>query len=980
MKMNRLRLLSGSAIIACAISISATACAQDTREYNIPAGALGDALNAFATQSDQQIFFAGDLVVGLRSEGLRGRHTSTAALEKLLAGTGLEWSQTRQGVIYLRRGQGDSLADTAISVDDVIVTGTLLKSSGDLASPVVMLDRDALDRRGFGTVAEALTDLPQNYAGSATPVVQLAGSDRGGSNAVYATGINLRGLGPASTLVLVNGRRLAGTGFRGEFADASALPSAAVERVDVLLDGASALYGADAVAGVVNVIMRRGFDGQETRLRASSAQGGAEDVLMSHLAGRTWSTGAAYLSYEYQTINALNSRDRRYTTDGDLRPFGGTDHRGLSSTPGNILAFDPAAGAYVARYAIRPGPSGTAQTATDFVAGAANRQSNQLGADLIPAIERHSVYGRLSQSIGDRLELNADLRFSRRAHEIAGIANSGIFNVTAANPYFVSPTGAASHTIGYSFYGDRGPIRQEGSSESLGATLGARYDLARDWTLEGYFAFAREKGLVGIYNRVNSRLLNEALGTIPDDPTTAFQAGRDGYANLFGSGDANSREVLDFISQGFAVSRDQSRASSANLLAQGPLLSLPGGVIQLAVGAQFRKETFDSEITSFLSGPAPVFSPDPRRERSISAVFAETRIPLVGPRNARPGLRSLEVSVAGRYEEYDDFGSTANPKVGVVWSPSEGLGLRTSWGTSFRAASLPQIYEEAGAFGTFLKGPDGADALSLFLVGGKEALKPETAETFTLGFDYRPRGGPSLSLNYFDTRFTDRIAQPVAENLTGALVDPGLTAFVTFVNPGTNAADLALIESYSALPGFSPLFPSQAYRAIVDARWVNTGDVRVRGLDASGAYPIMMAGGQLVLDASASYILDYESRPTPSAEVRQVAGLVGYPVRLRSRAGGVWSRGAFGLDVHWNRVDDYKDRLGTRIAAWDTVDAQMSWAPTSVRLNGLRVNLTVQNLFDADPPFYDAPSGYGFDPGQGSLLGRVVALQLIQRW
>ncbi len=136
MKMNRLRLLSGSAIIACAISISATACAQDTREYNIPAGALGDALNAFATQSDQQIFFAGDLVVGLRSEGLRGRHTSTAALEKLLAGTGLEWSQTRQGVIYLRRGQGDSLADTAISVDDVIVTGTLLKSSGDLASPV----------------------------------------------------------------------------------------------------------------------------------------------------------------------------------------------------------------------------------------------------------------------------------------------------------------------------------------------------------------------------------------------------------------------------------------------------------------------------------------------------------------------------------------------------------------------------------------------------------------------------------------------------------------------------------------------------------------------------------------------------------------------------------------------------------------------------------------------------------------------------
>lgn len=240
--MSRLGLLSGSAIIACAISISATACAQDTREYNIPAGALGDALNAFATQSGQQIFFAGDIVVGLRSEGLRGRHTPTAALEKLLTGTGLEWSQTRQGVIYLRRGQGGSLADMAISVDDVIVTGSLLKSSGPMSSPVMTLDRDALEARGFATVAEAVTALPQNYAGSATPGVQLANSDTQGSNRVAATGVNLRGLGPASTLVLVNGRRMAGTGFRGDFSDISAMPSAAVERVDVLLDGASALY------------------------------------------------------------------------------------------------------------------------------------------------------------------------------------------------------------------------------------------------------------------------------------------------------------------------------------------------------------------------------------------------------------------------------------------------------------------------------------------------------------------------------------------------------------------------------------------------------------------------------------------------------------------------------------------------------------------------------------------------------------------
>src|SRR5690606_13743932 len=174
----------------------------------------------------------------------------------------------------------------------------------------------------------------------------------------------LRGLGPASTLVLVNGRRMAGTGSRAEFTDISALPSAAVERVDVLLDGASALYGADAIAGVVNVVMRREFDGQETRLRVSAAKGGAEDLIVSHLAGRSWSTGAAYLSYEYQTANGLSSLDRPYTADGDLRAFGGTDHRSFYSAPGNIVGFED--GAFITHFAVRPRAGGVAVTSDDF--------------------------------------------------------------------------------------------------------------------------------------------------------------------------------------------------------------------------------------------------------------------------------------------------------------------------------------------------------------------------------------------------------------------------------------------------------------------------------------------------------------------------------------------------------------------------------------------------------------------------------------
>lgn len=975
--MHRLSFLSATALSACLCAASAPACAEEARVFNIPAGSLRDALNLFAAQSNQQILFSGDLVAGQRSAGLSGAHVPSVALNRLLAGTDLMWRETRPGVIFL--GAYDAEVDEVTRLEEVIVTGSLLRSSGPLSSPVVVMDRDALDRRGFGTVAEALTDLPQNYAGTATPVVQLAGSDRAGSNSVYATGVNLRGLGATSTLVLVNGRRLAGTGLRGDFGDVSALPSGAVERVDVLLDGASALYGADAVAGVVNVIMRRTFDGQETRLRGAAARGGAEGFLVSHLAGRTWSSGAAYLSYEYQTTNGLSAYDRAYTADGDLRRFGGTDRRNFYGTPGNILAFNAATSSYGSQYAIRPTAGGTAQGRGDFVAGAANLQSSTLGADLVPSIERHSVYGRIAQSVGDRFDLSADVRYNRRAHDIAGAASAGIFTVTRANPWFVSPTGSASHAIGYAFLAELGPTRAKGSSESLGVTLGARYALTPEWSLDGYVALARERGEAGVFNRVHSRFANEALGVTPDDPATPFSAAADGYLNLFGDGQANSRAVLDFIGQGYSIARDESRATSANLLAEGPLLTLPGGELRLAFGLQHRQELFDTQTVSFASTAVPIHNRKPQRERSISAVFAEVRAPLIGPAQARPGLRRLEISLAGRFEAYDDFGDTANPKLGLVWSPGEDLNLRASWGTSFRAASLPQTHDSEAASGAFLNRADGSRALALLRIGGNPDLKPETAETVTVGFDYAPRGGPRLSASYFDTRFTDRIARPVSDNSAFALIDPSLAPFVRLVDPANKAADLALVESYSSLPGFPSLYPATAYAAIVDVRWVNTGAVKVRGFDLSGRYPFAIGGHDFTLEASASYVLDFETRATPTAPARQVVGLVGYPVDLRARTGVTWSHGDLGGGVHWNHVADYRDLSGRGISAWNTVDAQASWRPSS-RFEGLRLALTVQNLFDEDPPFYDSPTGYGFDPGQGGLLGRVVALQLIQRW
>ena len=977
--MSRSYLLSGAAAVACIVAASAPACAQSVREFRIPPGPMAEALTAFGRQSGHQIFFTSEMVAGLRSPGVSGRLEPGAALDRLLAGSGLTWTQSRPGVFAVQRAGMASLE--AVEIDDIIVTGTLLRSSGPPSSPVVSLNREDLDRTGYATAAEAIVALPQNYAGSSTPVVQLANADRQGSNTIASTGVNLRGLGPASTLVLINGRRMAGTGFRGEFADISALPSAAVERVDVLLDGASALYGSDAVAGVVNVILRRSFDGQESRLRLSAAQGGAEDVMASHILGRTWGAGSAYLSYEHQQTNALNAQDRAYTADGDLRPFGGTDHRLTFSAPGNIVAFDPSVAAFVAQYGIRPGASGTAQQPSDFAFQSPNLQGPYVGVDLIPAITRHGVYARVRQALGERLEVSADARYNYRDVAFVGPAPIALMSVTSANPFFVSPNGSASQLIGYSFVGDLGNTRQRGSSESYGFTLGAEYEIGA-WSVEGYIAHAEEAGEIQVSGQVNSLFLNEAVGATPDNPATAYRPAVDGFFNPYGAGTANQATVLDFIGSGFATSRNHSAASSANLLANGSLFTLPAGEVQLAIGAQSRRETFETRSTNFLSTLAPVTVAVPERSRTINAVFGEIRLPLVGPESNRPGVRSLDLSVAARFEDYSDFGTTTNPKIGLVWSPVEDWVIRTSWGTSFRAAALPQIHDRSTVSSTFFAREDGSRALAIQLDGGNPDLKPEAADTFSFGVDYGPRTSFTVSANYFETRFNDRIARPVSENLTGVLTDPTLTPFVTLVNPGTSAADLALVQDYLSRPEFisSTSYPATSYAAIVDARWVNTGVVLVRGLDFSARYPISLGDVHVAMDASASYILDYETQSTPTSEVRAVDGLIGYPVRFKSRAGATVTRGVLSAGLYWNHVSAYQDRFQRRIAEWDTLDVQASWSPGDARFEGLTAALTIQNLLDQDPPFYDAATGVGFDPGQGNLLGRVISLQLTQRW
>lgn len=977
-------LLGGAALVPiAAIAFVTDAQAQTAREFNIPRGPLGGALVAYAEQAEVQLLYTADLVAGLRTEGVAGRHEPRTALDRLLAGSGIGWSQSRPGVFVLRRGTSRQAAlGETTEIEEVVVTGTLLRGPGVSPSPVTVISRDDIDARGAASVADVLTTLPQSYAGSATPGTLLTLNDSQGSNSSLSTGVNLRGLGEDATLVLVNGRRIAGTGSRGEFADLSAIPGAALERVDVLLDGASALYGSDAVGGVVNVILRRSFEGQESRVRIGAARGGAEDLLASHLAGTTWSSGSALISYEYQDSNALNSADRAYTATSDLRPWGGSDYRNIYGAPANIVRFDAGLGAYVSAFAIRPGADGIARSPADFAPGQANLSNRRAGVDLLPNQERHTAYARFRQDLGARVEVSGDLRFSRRAYEYASISGGGLYTVTAANPSFVSPNGSTSHLIAYDFGRELGPTARLGQSRSLAATLGADVALFGDWKLDVYGSWAEEKNHGAQENQINTTLLNEALGSVADNPATAFSASRDGYLNLFGSGSANTPAVLSFISQGYDRDWARSRVETINGQVDGTLMELPAGPLKLAAGVNYRRETLRNRSASFRSGVTPTEGALAFRSREIQAAFLEIRAPLVGGDVTFPGLRRLELSLAARTEDYSDFGSTTNPKVGVIWEPMGGLTTRASWGTSFRAPALTELYERVQIGAANLASPVGSQ-LTLIHLGGNTELQPEEAESLTVGFEVRRPNGLTFAANYFDILFADRIGRPASSNLTTVLSNPSLTPFLTFVNPSANAADLALVQSYLASPAYLQpgQFPATSFRVILDGRWANTGELRTRGIDFTATYGFDLGEHRVDLDASGSYVLEYSRRLTPVAPREQLVDLVGFPSDLRLQAAARWSYAAWSGRLGLNYVDDYRTLTNAEVSSWTTVDAQLRWSPSGrFGLDGVDIALTAQNVLDEDPPFYNNPQGIGFDPANATVLGRVVSLQLTKRW
>jgi outer membrane receptor protein involved in Fe transport len=1008
--------------LAAGAILSATSAAAEGERHlvHIPAEPLDKALLTLASQTHEQLLYAPDLVAGRRVAALTGTLTVDEALARLLAHSGISVRRAGPEVVVLEKTASDATggppaqgpanlagpasrpfaaeaapiatagpqptADAsaprlpATTVEELEVTGSHIRGAPS-ASPLLVITAEDLQRSGQTTLAGALQVLPQNFAGGASEANTNTGGDRVSRNANFSSAVNLRGLGNNATLVLVNGRRMAGSGTFGDFADLSLIPTSAVARVEVLLDGASAVYGSDAVAGVVNIILKKDIDGAETRLEGGAAtEGQPTEWQISQLLGRTWAGGGLTFAYEHQDRSALPSADRDFAASADLRPFGGSDQRQIYAFPGEILVGGAPA------FAIPGGQNGVGLTPGSLLPGVANKENQRLNLDLLPRQQLDALYLTADQDVGERLEVSGDLRYSRRRYRAEAGEPFTILTVNRANPYFVSPAGGTSDSIAYSFAGDLPPSVQSGEVETLGLTFGGTYRLAGDWRAEAYGTYGRDKEDNRTDGLVNAANLSEALGASADNPATPFSAARDGYFNPFsGIAGSNAPAVLAFIGSGFSTNHILSHVSSASLQADGSLFRLPGGAVRLAAGVQARRETLEVNGTNFLSTVAPVPQGAADVSREVTAAFAELRAPFVDTANARPGLQRLELSVAGRIERYDDAGTTSNPKVGLVWSPAKGVELRATYGTSFRAPALRELHDTTTNVPLSL--PAGATRIeSLLEVGANPDLKPETATSWTATLDLRPASVPGLSadLTWFDIRYQDRIDKPVQQNLSGALTDPRLASFVTRISPTTNPADLALITALLASPSTSTVggvFPPTAFGAIVDDRYVNTGALHVRGLDLTGAYALDLAASRLIFGLNATYTLDYDQQVTPTSPIVNLVNVAGFPVRFRSRLSADWTRDRLSLGGAFNYIGAYRDAAGARIGDQPTFDLQVRLAPAqSGTLKGVTAILGVRNVLDRQPPFYNNVFGVAYDPTNADPVGRFVSFQLIRAW
>ncbi|HEY0630350.1 MAG TPA: TonB-dependent receptor [Sphingomicrobium sp.] len=822
--------------------------------FDLPTMELADALRQVAVRTGTNLLAPDELVRGRRSIALSGEYSAEEAVQGLLQGSGLSYRFSDETLIIAAGAPANGSEDQSEARSEtIVVTGSHVRGAPP-TSPVITVTRKQIEEAAPASVEELMRRLPQNVS-SGVAQENFAVTGTGADITQHGAGINLRGLGQRATLVLVDGRRVAPSGV-GSFVDVSLLPISAIDRVEVLTDGASAIYGSDAVGGVVNFILRKDFHGIESMLQAgTTTQGGGRQLLAGVTGGTNWAGGRALLSYEYRDERPIRVRDRDVTIN----------------LPDRWM--------------------------------------------LSPREKRHSLYGAVRQELGNRLELDISALYSAR-------------------------------DTGRSFFEGGSPVAVEvdAKARSLGGTAALGLDLGGSWALEGIASYFR------------SRTRQEQL--------------QDG--TLY-----NRLNTLNAFSE-------------LGLKADGPLVELPAGAVKLAAGWGLRRERFASLFATSVNAPTRQSG-----SRTVISAYGELNLPLFGARNRQPALEQLTMTAAGRFEHYEGIGSSFNPKLGLLWSPIEGLAFRGSYGTSFRA---PLLSESFGHYNIFLfpaallyvdpgQAPPGVGAS---LIGNNRDVRPESSKSFSVGVDVEPPTIPGLRLaaTYYAIRFSDRIALPTEQVVV--IGDPALAPIVT-LGPNTDLVTGLFSGANQVLDFSGPGFTNggagpQDVVAIVDARVANTAETRTSGLDLLLNYAFELGSNRFNLSMNANKVFRFDDKLTEASPWIHTLNTPFHAVDWRARAGLSWTSGPLSAAAFLNYTDSYRDNRGLQVRpvrSFTTVDAGVAFNGAQggwTWARPFRLALNVQNLFDADPPLLRPEPGFsrgiGYDPVNATGRGRTVSLQM----
>ena len=851
---------------------------------------------------------------------------------------------------------------------DVIVTGSRVRGAAPVGSTVIALGREDAVAGGAVTTDRLIKQIPQVFDLGVSE--NSRGQSGGSGNVTYSNSVNLRGIGPYATLVLVDGHRVVNN---SRSVDPSIIPTLGLERVEVVADGASAIYGSDAVAGVVNLIPRRSLNGVEATGRYGFADNFRE--YQAGLAvGHKWSQGQIMLAFEHVYRSALGGNDRRYFRS-DQTAFGGNDYRVNRCSPGTIVAGGVS-------YAI-PSAGVTQATAGALVPGTSNRCDDIVDQDLIPEQTYDSANMTFTQDLGDRVTVFADGFFSRRSFQRTAAASSATLSVPQTNAFFVRPAGftGTSYTLAYNFKDILPPNLNLGSAENWQISPGVRVKLFGDFQLEGIYSYGRGDDESNTFTGLTAANLNAALAS--SNPATAF----DPY-----SLGRTSPATLAAINNSVFLAPTLSRFTGYEARLNGTLFQLGGGGVKLAAGYEAQEIGVALGNARGVIGIPIAFRNFSRR---VDSAYGEVLVPLFGSGNAIPGFQRLELDAAVRYDKYSDSGDTTNPKFGVNWSPVRGLVLRGSYGTSFRAPLITQIYGNSNSlFTQTYQNPAGAPIVGLALSGPNLNLRPETATTWSVGGDWDIVPRLKLSVTYFNVGYRNQVDAYLSD--LAILSREAQFAGTNIILRGDAARDrvLALLASGVTLAGGA--FPGGSPNNVtlyVDGRNQNLGVSYTEGLDFTGNWRLTtQKAGVFNFNATATYLTRFDAAISANGTQIDRRNTIFFPLKFKARGSVTWELGAMRMQATATHVGGYTNNAVSpteKVKSYTPVDLSVGWTidgdgSKSFTGGKLVVGFEVRNLFDIDPPYVNiAPSingSGGYDATAANPVGRTLAVSVRKSW